>query len=241
MIRRTLQSVLCIFLSSQLAAQQAAQSIESQTPTRNAASTTAILAPASPSFVSIPKASEIDLVALDPISSRTAKVGSKIQFRVLRDLAVQNITVVRAGTLLTGTVKEVTVASKKHHRDGQILVRLDNYRIGTGQALRLTGMSPEERLERKHVQTQKRKEIIEILLLPPLWVPFIRLAIGWRNEGGHPSGNDVELSSCFHVGAYTVSPIKIRSSALLDAKGDPEEPSSKVCPSSWETSLLRVE
>jgi hypothetical protein len=145
---------------------------------------------------------------------------------VLRDLTVQKAPIIRAGTPLTGTVTKVTVASKKHHRDAQIRIRLDNLLTGSGQALRLTGISPEERLARK----EGRKDLLLLLPLFALTVPYLPLmAIGMWNEGGTPSGDDLELPACVYARVYTVGTTKIRVGDLAGTKSEPGDPALNEC------------
>lgn len=229
-----LQAILCINLCPLLVAQQAGQPLEPRTNAPTETSTATAPSPSSSDLGRITNATRIDLVVLDPISSKTAKLGTRIRFHVLRDLSVQNTPVIRAGALLTGTVRKVSVASERHHRDGLIKVRLDSYKTGTGQTIRFTGVSPEERLRRKLVRRDNSKAIAELLLVPPLWVPFIALAIGMRNEGGTPSGDDLELLACVHVKAYTVGTIEILPGDLAVPKGGSDEATSGACPTYWE-------
>jgi hypothetical protein len=229
MIRKLLPSALCIFLSPLLVAQQITQPLESRSFAPTGSDNSAIPAPSSSDLGKITNATEINIVTLDPISSKTTKAGSKIRFRVLQDLTVQNLPIIRAGTLLTGTVTRVTIASKKHHRDGQIRIRLDNLITGSGQVVRLTGVSPEDLLARK----ENRKDSVKLLLLLPVIAPIIPylalMAIGMWNEGGPTSVGDVELAPCVYVRAYTVGTTKIRVGDLAGTKDEPGEPTLNQC------------
>jgi hypothetical protein len=234
MIRKLFESALCILLAPLLVAQQAAQPLEPQATAPIAIGTATARSPSSSDLGRLTNATQIDLVVLDPISSKTATVGTQIRFHVLRDMSVQNTPIIRAGALVTGTVKKVTVASKRRHRDGQIKVRLYSYKTGTGQTIRFTGVSPEGRLERK----ENRKEALKLLPLLPLIVPMVPymalMAIGMWNEGGTPSGDDLELSACVHVKAYTVGTIEILPGDLVVPKGGSDEATSDACPTYWE-------
>jgi len=231
MPKRLLQSALCIFLSPLLVAQQVPQSADPQVSGQSTPRNDTL--PLTPSgFVAVTKYTEVDLVALDAISSVTATVGSKIRFRVARDVIVQNTTVVPAGTLLIATITKVITASKKHHRDGKVKVRFEDLKLASGQSLRLKGGSPEELLARK----ENRKTTLKFFLLLPLiapMLPYIALmAIGMWNEGGRPDGKDAVFEPCFRVAAYTTSTVNFRLTDLAARDREPSKEDWSGCPNS---------
>jgi hypothetical protein len=123
MIRWLLQSTLCLVLCPLLVAQQAAP------PTASAdAPQPSMPAPATdtprplPEFVTVPKGTEIELVMLDSLSSATNKRGDTIRFAVAKDVIVDGIVAIHAGTPVTGIVTAVKKMIP-HKSSGQICVR----------------------------------------------------------------------------------------------------------------------
>ena len=233
MISRFLQSALCIFLSPVLVAEQVAQ-LGKQGAARAPVTRSAAASPLTSSgFVTLTKYAEIDLVALDPVSSATSKVGSEIHFRVSQDVVVQGTVVIPAGAILTGTIENVTIASKKRNRDGLVKIRINALRAANGQTLRFTGKSQQQRIAEK----QSREDtVVDFLLLPLFGVicPFILLmAIGMWNEGNASTGNDVDLAPCFRVSAYTAATTKIRTPGLPLENTELNNRSGSSCSSTW--------
>ena len=124
MIRTTLQSALCLFLSPLLVAQQVAGNTRQEPP------------PAQSNQIRLPKGTWIPLVLLDPISSATARKGDTIRFAVARDIDAQGTVVIRRGTAASGIVTKVRKAVQGK-RDGYVLFDLVNVKLTNG-ALPLT-------------------------------------------------------------------------------------------------------
>jgi hypothetical protein len=80
MLRKLFQSVLCIVLTSLLAAQQGTTSI------------------------TVPKDTKIELMTLETISTQSEAKGSVVRFAVARDIAIDGVTVIPAGMPVTGVV-----------------------------------------------------------------------------------------------------------------------------------------
>ncbi len=238
MIRKIVQSVICICLSPLLVAQQVAQQAEKQAPGSAAPGPATASSGASSGFITVTKATGIEVVAIDPVSSATAAVGSKIRFRVNKNVVVQNVPVFRAGTLLTGTIQKVTKGSKKRHRNGKVTVRMDSLILRSGQNIRFTGSSPSQQLERNLQRKEERKSTTKILLLFPLWAPMLPLlalmAIGMWGEGGKPDGDELVLEPCFRVWVYTSAAITIPLGGLPIRNTSLEEEDTDACPSSWD-------
>jgi hypothetical protein len=242
MIRKMLQSALCLFLSPLLVAQQTAQ--PAQQTTEGPASSTAANASGTPSeFITLPKNAGIDVVSLDPVSSASTKAGSQIRLRVSHDVVVRNVTVIRAGTLLTGTVTKVIAGSRKNHRNGQIKIRIDRLELAHGQSVRFTGKTPQERLAQK----EDRKDAAKIpfaLPLIPIFLPwFVAMTIGMWGEGGKdskPTGNDVGMPKCFSFTAYTTGRLKVHIADLYPADALPSDNNWGVCPSGYGVPTFQV-
>lgn len=62
--------------------------------------------------VDVPKGTKVGLEFLTPVSTATASVGNKVNFKIVADVLVGRSVVIKAGTLLTGTVTSCTRAGR---------------------------------------------------------------------------------------------------------------------------------
>jgi hypothetical protein len=227
MIRKMLQAILCIILCPLLVSQQISQPANQHASNQSASNAAIASAPSSPDSITLAKDTPIELVSLDPIDSATAKAGDKIRFRLIRNVIVQNVTVIPAGTLFAGTIMKA-VAGEKHHRDGLVKLRIDPYRLGPGQAIRLTGQSWADRDRNR----KDRKAAIDgtafmILTFPSSLIFRSALDAG----GGKPIGNELRLPQCFWINAYSASEVQIPFVNLSRTNALPVDKSPSVCPS----------
>lgn len=237
MIRKLFQPTLCIFLSPLLIAQQIAQPAK-QTEEGPASSTAANVSGTSSGFIMLPKNTGIEVVSLDPVSSASTKAGSQIRLRVSHDVVVQNVTTIRAGTLLTGTVTKVVAGSRRNHRNGQIKIRINRLELARGQSIQFTGKTPQERLAQKEDRKDMARILFALPLLPILLPWFVAMTIGMWNEGGKPIGNDVGMPKCFSFTAYTTGRLKVRAADLYPANALPSDNNWSICPSGYGMSML---
>ena len=141
MAKRLLQSVLCFILcplliATQVAAETGAQASEPATP--KAANTLALPA----SLVSV-KGRKIELVAQEQVSIEAAMAGATFQFVVDKDVAVEGVTVIHAGTPVTGVIAKVNHGSYERSRYGYLDLRLSEPAGGGPVTVRLGGIQPE--------------------------------------------------------------------------------------------------
>jgi hypothetical protein len=99
MIRTTLQTILCLYLSPLLVAQQAASGGQNQ-----AAHGPAPAAQAKAATINIPKGTFVPLVFLETVSSATAQKGQSVRFAVKDDVIVGGTVAIPRGTAATGVV-----------------------------------------------------------------------------------------------------------------------------------------
>jgi hypothetical protein len=135
MVRFLLQSVLCVTLCPLLVAQQATTGSQQQPvpqPHHPAAATT----PAQPQTIRIPKDTEIELVALEPVSSATATKGQLVRLAVAKDLMVNGLAVIPRGALATGSVTGLHKAAPGK-KDGSIRVSRITLTLGDGRRVKL--------------------------------------------------------------------------------------------------------
>ena len=138
MIRRLLPSVLCIFLSPLLVAQQAGQTIANPvlaTPSQASSATPTSAA------VTIPKGTKIEIVSLVDVSSEFAVAGSPVRFAVAKDIVVNGVKAIHAGAPVTGTISEVKRGAAQHQW-ASLTIRVKEMRVAHRVRLRLTTFDP---------------------------------------------------------------------------------------------------
>jgi hypothetical protein len=102
MIRRILQSALCLSLSSLLTAQQIPQEVPPATAVETVSPKPVPLRRSAP--ISVAKNTQIVLITLEPVSSATASNGQLVRLAVQDDLIVNGLVAIPKGTLATGVV-----------------------------------------------------------------------------------------------------------------------------------------
>ena len=217
MIRKLLQSVLCIRLAPLLAAQQLPATVESSDATQGAApASPQTTAHASPESVTIPKDTKIELVALETVSSETATKGSPVRFAVAKDIVVDGVTVLHAGTQAFG---KVTKAKRgiAYHQWADLEIRVKEIQIGNGPKLRLTRSEPQPK--------EKTSEVIKDLAwcaFPPAAIVCIAFALGASEDGTEKpnakSGEQDGLLACTEWDFWAKSPTNISAPALAQDK-----------------------
>jgi hypothetical protein len=138
MIRRLLQSVLCIFLSPLLAAQQVGQTPVNPDP---ATPSNDPLATPSPVAITIPKDTKIELVSLNNVSSEFAVAGTPVRFAMAKDIVLNGVTVIHAGAPVTGFVTKAK-RSVARHQWARLTIRVREMRVDPGVKLRLSSSNP---------------------------------------------------------------------------------------------------
>ena len=174
MIRTTLQSALCLCLAPMLVAQQT----YGPQSARYASQPTAMF----PGEVVIPKGTRIELLSVEQISSDTAKENSLVRFALARDLLVNGVTVLDAGTPVEGRVSRVR-RGVPYRQWGELTITIRKIQIGTHAHMRLRSSDPEN-------PESMVDELAQCALIFPLCIAAI---ITLRNGGGSypkPAGDD---------------------------------------------------
>jgi hypothetical protein len=109
MIRRVLSSAICFVIPPLLVAQQTVVS----------------------GTVLVPKNTKVEAMALETVSSETAKKGSSIRFAVVNDVIVDGVAVIHAGFPVTGIVTKVN-RGVKFHRWAELRIHVKEVRIDSG-------------------------------------------------------------------------------------------------------------
>jgi hypothetical protein len=119
MIRKLLQSALCIALSPLLAAQQVTTTI-------------------------VPKDTKIELVTQETVSTETATNGSQVRFAVANDVAINGVTLISAGTPVVGIITKAKrgIAYKQWPT---LRIHVNEVRIGQSLRVPLSQWPPEIR------------------------------------------------------------------------------------------------
>ena len=117
MTRMLLQSALCLALCPMLAAQQAAPSTKS------------VLA-------SLPKGTQINLVQLETVSSRTARKGQTVRMAVAENLTASGHILIPIGTPVVGVVsrRRAPISGK---RNGYVVIKPLSLTLRDGSRLKL--------------------------------------------------------------------------------------------------------
>jgi len=165
-MRFMLQATLCIILCPLLIALPVA----AETPQHSAQVATsaekAKTLPLPASLVSI-KGRKIQLVAQEPISMEMAQIGAPFQFVVDKDVVVDGVTLIRAGTPVAGVIAKVNRGSYERNRDGYLDLRLSEPAGGPPIRVRLSGIPPEQvqGTASGHAWNGSGLQIVDIVLL----------------------------------------------------------------------------
>ena len=145
MIRRMLQSALCITLCPLLAAGQVV-AVTQQPNAQCTVPTVTAMATGQPPYQSNSNEMFVELAAPDSLSFKEEKTGASFQFVVDKDVVEEGVTLLHAGAPVTGTVTRVRCASERKHRGGQMDILLNDQVSGKMVRVRLIGPRPTEPL-----------------------------------------------------------------------------------------------
>jgi hypothetical protein len=166
MARFLLPSIVCIGLCPLLIALPVAAETP-QHPAQVATSAEkAKTLPLPASLVSI-KGRKIQLVAQEPISMEMAQIGAPFQFVVDKDVVVDGVTLIHAGTPVIGVIAKVNRGSYERNRDGYLDLRLSEPAGGPPIRVHLSGIPPEQvqGTASGHAWNGSGLQIVDIVLL----------------------------------------------------------------------------
>jgi hypothetical protein len=122
MLKRMLQSALCLILCPLLVAQQLpAPASTDDASLRSMPAPATVAPPPLPEFVTIPKHTKVELISLEEVSSATATKGQFVRLAVANDVLVNGMVVIPRGTLASGAVSYV-IKGAPGKRDGYLSV-----------------------------------------------------------------------------------------------------------------------
>jgi hypothetical protein len=159
MIRRFLQSALCICLSPLLVAQQAVDSSST--------------APAQVN-IDVSKDTRVQFLSPDMASLAAIRTGALVQFVIDTDLTAGDAVLIRAGVPIAGVVVQVKHASRVRHRDGQLIVRVTEMVSGrmTDVTLRCSNPADQYVGANSHARPVNKWKVVEIALLAAMVLGF---------------------------------------------------------------------
>ena len=213
MVRKTLQGALCLCLSPLLVAQQAIMAPPATYFPQSAAMMS--------NEVIIPKGTRIDLVSLENVSSATATEKSTVRFALAKDLIVNGVTVINAGSPVEGRVSRVR-RGVPYRKWGSLSITIRKMQIGNHAQVRLLSSDPES-------PESKVDEWAQCVMIFPLCGAMI-IALS-RLEHAKPGGNDEQavLSSCAGWTFWTGSDFKVSDQDIADAKSTLSARSPMIC------------
>jgi hypothetical protein len=229
MIRRLLQSVLCIFLSPLLVAQQAGQTPVKPVPATPSNSPSATPSPAA---ITIPKGTKIELVSLNNVSSEFAVAGTPVRFAMAKDIVVNGVTVIHAGAPVTGFVTKAK-RSVARHQWARLTIRVREMRVDPGVKLRLSSSNPDQRARPKDYFNY----LGACAVLLPFCVTWAVMAEEGCGEDSCPHGKDSDgqqalLPQCVSEEFWVKSKVAVSAATLdeerLAASTYPAIPCSRI-------------
>jgi hypothetical protein len=200
-----------------LAAQQAGESVPAQS--RESCTATA---PAKPALVFIPKGTQINLVLLETVSSKTAKKGQSVGLAVAQDFVVNGIVVIAAGTpaLSVITNQRKPIPGK---RNGSVWFKPASLMLENGLRLKLLenppGWNP--------CGGMGTWCIGYVAMAPYTIVGLVSLLFETHHHPDQP-GEDKSLKACWPLPAYTASSYKFSTAVLNGAETAPSVSSTRV-------------
>jgi hypothetical protein len=131
MIRKLLQSALCVILCPLLAAQQISTppAISDAQPQPQPSPATA--------YLTLSRGTEFDLLAPGPVTFAKARPGVVVQFVVDKDVLLGGVLVIHAGIPVAGVVDSVKRGSHFRHRTGEMEVLVTKMVSGSPLELHL--------------------------------------------------------------------------------------------------------
>jgi len=160
----------------------------------------------------MPPGTTVTLVSLEEISSATLSEGLKVRFGVSRDVVVNGNVTLPAGTPIDAVVTRVRRASKEHHRNGSVGLRLHDIDAG-GYRIRLT-MNDDFAPDNIKHRRSKLKDIVEmggetvvVTALAPIVIP---MGIAMTTSDKKRIGEDLVLKPCFHAEVYVRSAKRVK-------------------------------
>jgi hypothetical protein len=187
MLRNLLQSALCICLAPLLVAQRGTTSI------------------------SVPRDTKIELMTLETVSTQSEAKGSAIRFAVARDIAIDGVTVIPAGTPVTGVVTKASRGIAYKQRP-TLRIHVKGARINQSLSLPLSPWPSE-------VAPGSWKDRAQCVAFFVVCLALRNLGNnGWGEDGApkpdQSSGQQAVLPRCVAIDFWTVTATTVSESDL---------------------------
>jgi hypothetical protein len=127
-------SVTLVFPSALFSAQQAARDKDAKTPTASPASPAPVVK--EPLAFGLEDATPVRMRINRTVSSSDAQVNDTVDFEVLDDVKVKDVTVVPRGGMAWGTVTEAQ-PKRRMGRGGKLNINIDNVKLASGEKVAL--------------------------------------------------------------------------------------------------------
>jgi hypothetical protein len=222
MIRKILQSALCTCMVPLLTAQQAVEPL----PAGYRSQSSMV-----PGEVIVPKGTRIDLVALESVSSASAKKNSQVQFALARDLVVNGVTILYAGAPVEATVSGVRLGVPGR-RWGKLTIRIRKVQIGHHALLRLTSNNPQDHDSSLH-------DVAFCAAILPLCILLLAAFPDSAKPGD--DGGQAVLAKCHNAVFWTTSDATISARDIDDGKTELAGRSPITCSNTFNQSRGRME
>lgn len=215
--------VPCVLLLSSIPALLVSQSGTQRSATPTQPDRTTMQRSVWPATITIPKDALIKLVAVESVSSATAHKGDSVRFAVAKDVVIDGITAVSAGTPVVGRVLKVK-RGIPNHRSGFLEVQIRELKIGPDANVVLASSDPQYRLTGSHAFREHLNDALGNVggavfcagLLP------LCIALGLSEGGGNgkPNGQNAVLPVCYPINMWVVTASTFRSDSVTPMLGD---------------------
>ena len=167
------------------------------------------------SKVELPQGTLVRLVLIKPVDSKTAKVGDKLEFRVLEDVKVGDLVVIPRKSAASAIVAGLSPPKRKNV-PGRITIRAEGVTLINNEVAALSG-SRTIQSGNQNVSLKRDEEIRELIQstagLGVLFLPLFALA----------HGEYVVLPAGMELAAALESPVILERAGLLQMQPAPEE------------------
>lgn len=201
MIRRMLQSLLCLFLSPLLVAQQATGS--GQIPF---APVSHPVTQSKGRSITLRRGTVVPLTPLESASSATAQLGQAVRYAVSEDMAVDGIVVIPRGTPVSGGVIFVRKAVLGQ-QNGRVAFEPVSLALADGSSIPL----------REAPSTDGEAQGLAGVALLIAGLPFLFIDMFRENHPAPEPGDDETLPSCRHLWGSTTKSVRINLAVLTQA------------------------
>lgn len=231
MQRALMCSTIALLLCPHLLAQQrVGESADAQHKQAEASSST---------FVTIPRGTEVELMALETVSTETARKGQMVRFAVARDVVVNGEVVLHAGTPVNAKLYSFSKAVPGR-RDGMMKLVMDAV-IVNGRKIWIAACNAEclqkQSEQSKHRISKTGKDVAMAVVAAPLLPALVAMEVAdsvhekkSRSAAGTVQPTEAAvLPACYKVRRWVQHEVKVERNGVSDAAGKADGESMKAC------------